>query len=439
MSIDKIIHDLKGYEGAHMHFESELRAMNRIADGVIEGVIVAIGSYRGQMDCALALHAHVPVYCIDPRTGWEGEPRVFGDRDRTFWMQNILAMGVEAKVRPIELPSLTAVAVSRDWRIGLLWIDGNHQQVARDLDAWMPYVLDGGIVALHDNNLPDVIAAVARRDDIVEIERAALTTVYRKEPLHEQYTYDNLALWVRKGPYNKDDRYVLGEVRSYDIGTEPVRTCIDVGAHIGAFTCWIKQRWPDAQIVALEPEDSGYYALLKNTDDLPDVQPLNGYVVGDKASSDDKMLFVDPVNSGSHRIVPAGDAQAIGYPGAAFDLERIMRDYEFERLSLLKIDCEGCENDVLMNTPDEVLKRINRIVGEFHTNFGSPMEPLCERLEALGFDVTWEQNPAAHATFCAINREVAEPNEELPFEYGLPVENETPKTVAKPKAKGRKR
>ena len=89
MSIDKVINGLIGYEDAAMHFSSELRMMNRICDGIHEGVIVAIGSYRGQMDCALALHAHVPVYAIDPRQPWQDEPKPFGDEDRYYWIANV--------------------------------------------------------------------------------------------------------------------------------------------------------------------------------------------------------------------------------------------------------------------------------------------------------------------------------------------------------------
>jgi hypothetical protein len=70
-----------------------LRAANRLADGVTDGVIVSIGSFRGQFDCALALHAHVPVYCVDPRQGWSGEPRDFNDTDRLYWFENAMSLG----------------------------------------------------------------------------------------------------------------------------------------------------------------------------------------------------------------------------------------------------------------------------------------------------------------------------------------------------------
>lgn len=375
--------------------------MNRIADGITEGVIVSIGSFRGQMDCAIALHAHVPVICVDPRRGWVGEAREFGDVDRPFWMHNIMSLNLASKVRPIELPSHELAKI---WTqpIGLLWIDGDHTRVAEDLEDWMPFVIFGGTVACHDSNSPMVIKAVTEREDLVEIERTDLTTVYRKEALYDTHTYDNLTLLVRKGPYEHDDRYVLGEVRSYDLGPDEVRTAIDVGGHIGAFTAWLKQLNPDAQIVAVEPERSNLHVLKINVD-FPGVTVFDGIVRYDDAPA---MLAVNPINSGCHTMVNADKM----YPGQSAipvenrtTLEEIMATHHWTKLDLLKLDCEGAEVDILTRCSDELLRNTRRIVGEFHAGYDHFWNGLRLRLESLGFTVTAETNPAAHATFLAIN------------------------------------
>lgn len=177
MSIDTVI---QMYEG--MHFEGEIRMLNRTAAGITDGVIVAIGSYRGQMDCALALHAQVPVYAIDDRGGSVYEDFPFSDEDRTHWMLNVLTMGLGAKIRPINLPS---EVVGQGWQdpIGLLFIDGSHDysSVRNDLYNFLPRVIAGGLVALHDTNREGVIRAIADFAQSLElIEQADLTQVYRK-------------------------------------------------------------------------------------------------------------------------------------------------------------------------------------------------------------------------------------------------------------------
>ena len=176
MVIDQIISGLSGYVDTY-HWPDELHMMNRLAAQVTTGVIVAIGSYRGQMDCALALNASVPVYAIDPRDPGPTHTH-YGDVDRFYWMSNVLELGLAEKIRPINLPSLDVVQVwSQD--IGLLFIDGDHDDAEDDLDHWLTWVLDGGLVAMHDINFESVQEAV-KRPDIVEIERADVTAVYRK-------------------------------------------------------------------------------------------------------------------------------------------------------------------------------------------------------------------------------------------------------------------
>lgn len=153
MSIEKVVALDGGF-----HSESELRMMNRIADGVTDGVIVALGSYRGQMDCALALHAHVPVYCIGSE-----------DEDRVSWLQNILALGVGGRVRPIALPS---TVVARVWSLPVSLLMVNAPFTA-DLAAWLPHVAAGGLIAFSDGFPRD------NYPQLELIESADKTNVYR--------------------------------------------------------------------------------------------------------------------------------------------------------------------------------------------------------------------------------------------------------------------
>jgi len=50
---------------------------------------------------------------------------------------------------------------------------------------------------------------------------------------------------------------------------------------------------------------------------------------------------------------------------------------------VLKLDCEGCEYDVLLSSPDEILQKFDGILLEFHSGF---LE-IAYRLEKLGFKI----------------------------------------------------
>jgi Methyltransferase domain len=85
------------------------------------------------------------------------------------------------KIRPINLSSLD---VARIWKepIGMLFIDGSHayEWVKADLLAWLPFVIEGGLVAMHDANAPDVMRAADEFSAVLElVEVADITNVYR--------------------------------------------------------------------------------------------------------------------------------------------------------------------------------------------------------------------------------------------------------------------
>ncbi len=359
----------------------------------------------------------------------------------------MLDLGVAEKIRPINLSSLQ---VAKFWTepIGLLLIDGDHDQAEADLTAWMPHVVDGGIVAMHDSNYASVILAVAGRADLVEIERSDRTRVYRKEPLYEPYTYDGQTLMVRKGIGFADDKTTLGEVRTYDIGTDEVRTCIDVGANIGSFTHWISVLYPHSQVVAIEPELSSFRTLQLNIPADDRVLPVRGAV---RYGHEDAMLYVNPNNSGCHRVVLASevtDGLEVTPITSSFTLETVMAQRDWDTLDLLKIDCEGSEVDILMNCTEDFLRKTKRIVGEFHAGYAAFWNTIGDRLRALDFEVSATADPLAHATFVAVNQNWREPSL---FSVGHEPEDETltladlpdakTKRAAaktKPKSKGRK-
>lgn len=379
MSIDLVIALYTGF-----HFEGELRMLNRRAAEVTDGVIVAIGSFRGQTDCALAMHAQRPVYCVDPRMPSDGYP--FGDEDRVTWMQNVLAMNVAAKVRPINLPSTVVASIWQE-PIGLLLIDGDHTEFEADLEAWLPHVLPEGLVAVHDANLPWIQQTYEGHDDLTEIEKADITTIFRKSARYERYEYNGLSLETRVGVYSGPDKHTVQEVQSSYPVTEPLQTVIDAGANIGAFSAWVKQMNPDVKVLALEPEP-GNFALLSRNVPSGSRQVVLNY---DPALTH---LLVDPINSGGHSLIDQGSIQ----PGQhlietppSVTLEDLMVD-EFAQVDLLKLDIEGCETNVLMGAQDDTLKRIHRIVGERHVT-REQFQPVIDRLESLGFSVEDSPHP----------------------------------------------
>ena len=117
------------------------------------GVIVEIGSWKGKSTVALARGASrvhdEKIYAIDPH-GVLPEEGYLQDTSAEF-LDNIKRTGVEARVVPMIMTS-EAAAQGWDKPIRLLWIDGDHRYEPAKLDftLWEPFLVEGGILAMHD-------------------------------------------------------------------------------------------------------------------------------------------------------------------------------------------------------------------------------------------------------------------------------------------------
>ena len=63
-------------------------------------------------------------------------------------------------------------------------------------------------------------------------------------------------------------------------------------------------------------------------------------------------------------------------------LEDMLSRYGEEKFAL-KMDCEGCEYDVLLSTPDDVLKKFDCMLIEFHAGFVN----IAKKLSRCGFSI----------------------------------------------------
>lgn len=138
-------------------------------------------------------------------------------------------------------------------------------------------------------------------------------------------------------------------LRHYDFDKpEAPRFIIDAGANIGLATVYFANRFPKAKIVAIEPEDSNYRMLCKNVAPYPQVKPLRAALWRE---NEDLCLFDS--GHGNHGFQVGEDAAAddgrIGIV-AGLTVDAIMRDAGELKVDLLKIDIEGSEREVMVES-----------------------------------------------------------------------------------------
>jgi len=146
------IHDLANAADGWLS-TAEGALLYRLARGCRSGCIVEIGSWQGKSTTFLGAGSlaggRMPVYAIDPHL----EPPGPELRALAFQRQMEHAR-LTSIVCPIVATSAAAAALF-DAPIELLFIDGAHDPVSvrQDWDLWVPRVIPGGYVAMHDTLL----------------------------------------------------------------------------------------------------------------------------------------------------------------------------------------------------------------------------------------------------------------------------------------------
>lgn len=145
---------------------------------------------------------------------------------------------------------------------------------------------------------------------------------------------------------------------------------IDIGGGIGDFTIQAAERNPKNQVFAFEPTPSSYSLLEEN---LQMNRITNAHIFPAAVWSSNSDVVIDtglgePVQFTSEELrrdsgpVPG----KVVVPGLS--LETVFEKTGIQTCNLMKLDCEGAEYEILFNAPDAILKRIERIVMEYHDN-----------------------------------------------------------------------
>lgn len=201
--------------------------------------------------------------------------------------------------------------------------------------------------------------------------------------------FNDIILTVRNGR-SEQDLAIAEEVITNDCyRLRTLKACrrrldviVDIGGHIGSFGLFAKSLWPEATLIAVEPNPESaalYRANLEANgfdDDIVITAALNysssrRTLVGDGRSTGGCML-VDAFSAKELALAPDDQNRynVVAENVAALTLEQILDRFGVERIDLLKLDCEGSEQDLCLNVCHKESLRVDVMLGEYHNSGG---------------------------------------------------------------------
>lgn len=164
---------------------------------------------------------------------------------------------------------------------------------------------------------------------------------------------------------------------------------VDAGANIGLTSVLLAKQFPNARILALEPEKNNYELMAKNVAPYPNITPVRGALWSEAT----ELNVVDPgygnwgfqVEAHSNGASSGASDQMVH----AFTVETILRDFGVEKIDILKIDIEGSELEIFQGS-GRWIDKVDSLVVELHEF----LRTGCNRAfynATNGFEHEWQQ------------------------------------------------
>lgn len=136
-------------------------------------------------------------------------------------------------------------------------------------------------------------------------------------------------------------------------------TIIDAGANVGFSAIFFATRFPQAKIIAVEPEPSNYELLLKNIHPYPNIYPVQGAV------SNKRGKFKITNKDADNWNFQFEDSNGSDGEGEFYTITDLMEKFGMEKIDFLKIDIEGGE-EMLFQDNYEWLEKTQSLSIELH-------------------------------------------------------------------------
>ncbi|HAI83748.1 MAG TPA: hypothetical protein DCL43_08775 [Chitinophagaceae bacterium] len=172
------------------------------------------------------------------------------------------------------------------------------------------------------------------------------------------------------------DELMFGQLfidKQYDV-YYPIEatTIIDLGANVGYASVFFANKFPNARIVAVEPEANNYAVAQKNTAPYKNIQLLHGAVWYEPAQLDvvdngfGEAAFMMVAQGAAAQHLPQGKV-VNSIP--AYTIAQLAETINATTIDIVKMDIEGSEKEIFEHPTNDWLPRTKMLIVETHDRY----------------------------------------------------------------------
>ncbi|MCR4515013.1 FkbM family methyltransferase [Aeromicrobium sp. 50.2.37] len=158
---------------------------------------------------------------------------------------------------------------------------------------------------------------------------------------------------------------------------------VDIGAHIGCFSTDLLRRFPGATVHSYEPTPSTGAYTVRNVESngLADRITVHRTAVGSRAGT--LVMADNGPGSGHNGVLHLGEAGSVEIEVACDSIADAFAAAG-DRVDLLKMDAEGAEYGILLDSDPALWSGVRRLVMEYHHSDEHGFDDLRTFLEGTG-------------------------------------------------------
>ena len=165
---------------------------------------------------------------------------------------------------------------------------------------------------------------------------------------------------------------------------------LDIGANVGYFSLYASKKFNQARIFSFEPYHKSLTLFNKHLG-MNRIKNINVYQLAVSSKCGETTLYsIDW--SGCNTLIP--DRFDEGHFNRnkveCIDLQRLFEITSIDSFDLAKIDCEGSEYPILLNSNNDDIRKIKNFVIEIHDDKRYKLQDLVDRFIELKYDVRFE-------------------------------------------------